>query len=157
MGSDHWASNDSSHLSLDVEETMGKYLFLCLMLAMALMIDKSESVCCPMTGTCKDGTPSTPCCGYRSCDWFCCACGGGCRKPKSKKRSLDQGDDRALTLAYFKSVDLNLDNRIDFAEALEFKNISIASTDPIPAWFVEMDMDNDGKISPNEFDSDLSD
>ena len=60
-------------------------------------------------------------------------------------------------MSYFKSVDLNLDNRIDYAEVLEFKNISIASTDPIPAWFVEMDMDNDGKISPNEFDSDLSD
>lgn len=60
-------------------------------------------------------------------------------------------------MSYFKSVDFNQDNRIDLAEALEFKNISIASTDPIPAWFVEMDMNDDGKISPNEFDWDLSD
>jgi len=134
---------------------------------MALMIDKSESACCKAhkftsdgPRYCQDGSRLANvggyCCGVGPCNIFCCNCDGGCRR-KSKKRSLDQGDDMALTLSYFKFVDLNLDNRIDYAEVLEFKNISIASTDPIPAWFVEMDMDNDGKISPNEFDSDLSD
>ena len=31
-------------------------------------------------GKCRDGTRSTPCCGYGKCDSRCCNCRGGCRR-----------------------------------------------------------------------------
>lgn len=35
---------------------------------------------------CADGTSGTPCCGYKKCNIFCCACGG--KKCRGGKREL---------------------------------------------------------------------
>lgn len=43
----------------------------------------TSDCCYPTTllGGCQDGTMATPCCGYGSCDPFCCKCDDGCRSP----------------------------------------------------------------------------
>ena len=57
---------------------------------------------------------------------------------------------------YFNSIDENRDQFLDRREASRFlkerKNISM----PNMSWFSKMDINNDGRISPNEFDEDLN-
>ena len=57
---------------------------------------------------------------------------------------------------YFKLIDKNQDQFLSRREASQFlkekRNISM----PNKSWFSKMDRDNDGLISPNEFDKDLN-
>lgn len=52
-----------------------------IVLAFAVIPSISADSCCQANdgGNCADGTVGTPCCGYKSCDIFCCDCGGNCR------------------------------------------------------------------------------
>jgi len=100
---------------------------------------------------CKDGTPSTPYCGYGKCNFFGCNCKGGCRKAK-EGRSLEENRDAPGLEEFkaFKAIDTNGDGLIDMEEAsagvVHFDHEKVQ----------EIDLDRDGKISPYEFDADIS-
>lgn len=51
----------------------------------SVVMETTSSACCrkPFNKHCWDCTPGTPCCGYRSCNIFCCGC--DCRKEPSGK------------------------------------------------------------------------
>ncbi len=57
---------------------------------------------------------------------------------------------------YFNVIDINQDHFLNEREARKFlqnkRNISLAKN----FWFSKMDLNNDGLISPNEFDADLN-
>ena len=62
----------------------------------------------------------------------------------------------------FKNLDRDGDQFLSLIEATEsFENDNTmrgrGNDEQIPAWFTEMDMNRDGKISPSEFDRDLKD
>ncbi|CAL8141059.1 unnamed protein product [Orchesella dallaii] len=56
-----------------------------LVLSILLTISpRASAQCCrgsPFSSRCRDGSLSTPCCGIKSCNFFCCNCSdGGCRE-----------------------------------------------------------------------------
>lgn len=68
-----------------------KHLFLVLLLVIcSVVMDMTNGACChSFRGRCNDCTRSTPCCGYRKCNIFCCGC--DCRKGRCfgrRKRQL---------------------------------------------------------------------
>ena len=70
---------------------MVRLLFISMLVTIVVMqflVERVSSVCCnsKTPGVCDDDTWGTPCCGYRKCNIFCCACKGGCR---SKKRVFE--------------------------------------------------------------------
>ncbi len=98
-------------------------------------------------GTCKDGTRATPCCGYRKCNFFCCACGGGCRRPQG--RALFEFQPETQQTDSFAQFDLNKDG---FQDAKEAFNMSLSCGKNLTAGefqrvFTEFDQDGDGKLS----------
>merc|ERR1719400_304249 len=111
--------------------------------------------------------------------FFCCNCGGPCRKNSSEEIAYNQWFSDAMetervkrsayefssedfnTALHFNAVDTDRNLKIELQEALEhlgksengiFQQIKNLFT---PIWFSKMDTNQDGIISPNEFDRDL--
>ena len=62
--------------------TPSKMLFATISTLLVLFQAALQGVyakCCHESheGTCGDGSRATPCCGYKACNGFCCACPGG--------------------------------------------------------------------------------
>ena len=57
------------------------------------------------------------------------------------------------TFHRFKVMDLDRNRYIELNEALAFFNSTLEVNEQ---WFLNMDINNDGKISPQEFDDDLA-
>jgi len=130
---------------------------------------------------CDDGVNVHPweCCSTGGCNVFCCNCGAPCRTNSTpsttslderKRRDVSDIDDEiylgpteeerhleAVNSALkFVAIDLNSDRQISFDEAEAYvysqqpRQFRIAKASS--AWFSSMDSDNDGSISPWEFD-----
>jgi len=109
---------------------------------------------------CKDGSKTSgplSYCGKGPCNIFGCNCDGGCKTDIpydtiNKGRSLEV--ERVLPgldeFKAFKAFDTNGDGLIDMEEAtagvFQFDHKKVK----------EIDLDRDGKISPQEFDADIS-
>lgn len=121
--------------------------------------------------TCLDCTVPTPCCGYQSCNIFCCNC--ECRKQWNceqfmgcvldkgrRKRSLRNDfaqmeyeleidpDIGAYTI--FNSVDTNSDGRLDLDEVktwTKLRNVTFSNNE-----FRAMDVSGDGYLQLGEID-----
>jgi len=143
---------------------------------LSLYVEESEGVCCPrnmcsargfaccdMYGPQRAGLP---------CNIFCCNCDGGkCRRRvwdrnavtwseiivdgltagKRRKRELAETD-IDITINEFRKLDFDNNGFIEFEEAFAKFNYDPNMGDE---WFKELDLNNDKKLSPKEFDNDL--
>jgi len=106
---------------------------------------------------CLDGTAATPYCGNGPCNIFGCNCDNGCKSGKYKgfvwdreapvEREAAPGLDEYKA---FMAIDTNGDGVIDMEEASAKVGPSNLQRT------LESDLNGDGKISPNEFDEDIS-
>ena len=75
---------------------------------------------------------------------------------KAIQHQLLQNTHQFQSVNYFNIIDKNQDNFLNKQEARQFlqskRNISLANN----LWFSKLDQNNDGLISPNEFDKDLN-
>ena len=75
---------------------------------------------------------------------------------KAMQHQLVQNTHQFQSVNYFNIIDKNQDNFLNKQEARQFlqnkRNISLANN----LWFSKLDQNNDGLISPNEFDADLN-
>lgn len=108
-----------------------------------------------LANCCGDCTCGTPYCGIGGCNMFGCHCDNGCR---SGDCGVDQRR-RLKSIDYFNQLDINSDNKLDinevfiwFKNSTKSKNISKLQ---LNHHFIKLDLNNDGHINPNEFDSDL--
>ncbi|KAK6503372.1 hypothetical protein TWF481_008392 [Arthrobotrys musiformis] len=60
-------------------------IFIALFSATLALADCCDS---DHEGRCEDGTEATPCCGYGSCNLWCCRCDGGCRTSNDPSQVL---------------------------------------------------------------------
>ncbi|CAL8132646.1 unnamed protein product [Orchesella dallaii] len=100
-------------------------------------------------GICADGTRSTPCCGHRSCNIFCCNCSdGGCR---GRRWARDVAGGHVEEHEHDKNKD-------GFYDKHEVHNLILSGTcgnytEKVGKWEIEfrrMDKDKDGKLSYEE-------
>lgn len=104
---------------------MGFLVVVTVLLMFATTIEETSAACCwSRWGLCGDCTWGTPQCGYYSCNFFGCACGGGCRSGACfsagrKKRS--PGDIDATTV--FNVYDL--DRFVTFLQLIRSKSVSL--------------------------------
>lgn len=131
---------------------------LAILFIVVLETPQVLSACCNAGsgGSCADGTTSTPCCGFRSCNIFCCACKGGCRTAPELprlQRSLDMGAQEA---GHFERFDINGDEHLDVHESYNMfvsggcgGNFTGTVFDFKPI-FSKFDKDGNGKISWTE-------
>lgn len=101
-------------------------------------------------GSCRDGTRSTPCCGYGRCNFFCCACRGGCRRPQG--RALFEIQPETQRTDSFNQFDLDQDGFQGMEEAYNMstscgKNLTAGEFQRV---FTEFDVDGDGRLSWTE-------
>ena len=128
-------------------------------MALASYISMATARCCggcPLSSRCSDGTGCTPfinCCATGRCNWFCCNCGGVCRRSSIMDRFLSraQTEEEHLNVAMerFGQLDKNKNGAIENSELREF----------IPSFALEsaiqeIDVNSDGKITIEEFDED---
>ncbi|KAB2573525.1 hypothetical protein DBV05_g7804 [Lasiodiplodia theobromae] len=103
---------------------------------------------------CDDDTQGTPCCGYGSCNIFCCNCDGGCRRaggaPAGRRSDMSprdpesNGSDEA-----FAAADTDKSGNITLQEYTNYMNVGSDSVKHI-AWFLKHDKNDDGVITPDE-------
>jgi len=101
---------------------------------------------------CADGTIGTPYCGYEACNFFGCACKGGCRKASGRSLEVEREAPGLDEFKAFKAIDTNGDGLIDKKEAKA--GVKLVSFDV--ETLQKIDLDKDGLISPQEFDDDIS-
>lgn len=117
---------------------------------------------------CDDCTGGTPYCGNGECNIFGCNCDDGCRStsqgceacscPAGATHTKDAPPPVKITpLMKFRQVDTNKNGEIDFEETMKWvqkrdKNADEAKTKQA---FEKMDLNHDGIITPDEFDTDL--
>merc|ERR1711899_640418 len=126
---------------------MGKFSLLFFLSFATYSVHYSDAICCPWTVTsdvkcqCDDGGLVHPweCCSVGACNVFCCNCGGPCRNNSSEEIAYNQWFSEAL-------------EHLGKSENGIFQQIKNLFT---PIWFSKMDTNQDGIISPNEFDRDL--
>ncbi|KAF2142729.1 uncharacterized protein K452DRAFT_297275 [Aplosporella prunicola CBS 121167] len=124
-----------------------------LVLFATLLPFAAAGPCCnSKNGNCGDGTRGTPCCGYRTCNIFCCDCGGGCRHSISlNKFTLARlqskhasGAEEAFELA--KEADTG---ELTLRQYTEY--MGVAADDPVYVdWFYKHDTNGDGVITVDE-------
>ena len=105
---------------------------------------------------CGDCTKGTPQCGYRKCNIFGCACGGGCRNgkcnnpgcPNRGKRSVD----KVATSVHrvIRSTDEDKDGRLTLNEAAMLAHTENRTR--IQEEFNRLDVNRDGYLCAEELD-----
>ena len=127
------------------------YSFLLISMAIVFQWPNVEAECCGMAPRCLP----RDCCGVGPCNIFCCNCDDGCKPLHG--RTLTNGSLIAHEL--FKSIDTNGNNDISNEEAANYFKTnpkSLRSTTISLDWELrKLDINNDGKVSPNEFDDSL--
>ncbi|CAL8132636.1 unnamed protein product [Orchesella dallaii] len=131
-------------------------IILCVIVSVFVSENRVSSQCCHSQHSrahgrriCPDSTVPTPCCGYRSCNIFCCNCSdGGCRGRRWIRdvNTVQQGEHEH---------DKNKDG---FYEKHEIHNLLLSGTcgnysENVGKWeteFQRMDKDKDGKLSYEE-------
>uniref|UniRef100_A0A914DR36 EF-hand domain-containing protein n=1 Tax=Acrobeloides nanus TaxID=290746 RepID=A0A914DR36_9BILA len=107
------------------------------------------------------------CGGVGSCNIFCCNCDGGCMTSNGtapESRIEDQTENRERrNIAYpdevFQSCDTNEDKKLSFKETVhcvEKMGKSIEELQGETSWFLTMDTNMDGFLSPSELDESLN-
>ncbi|XP_063406518.1 uncharacterized protein LOC134690478 [Mytilus trossulus] len=143
-----------------------------LFVILSVVIGTTSGACChkPFNKHCADCAVGTPCCGYHSCNIFCCGC--DCRKEPAGKHCYGRGDTcrcyrdncrvkRQVSFATtdisayetFTGLDINKNGmmeQFEFSRALEQMHITDNMT-VFHHWLV-MDEDRDGVITLEEFD-----
>jgi len=140
---------------------MMKFAIILLLAFVMHSPSPANAFCCYCTDQCLDGTPCTPYCGYGGCNLFGCNCGGGCRHAAFLLQGEPQGISLTRTASTFAAIDSNGDGAIDKDEARDYlEKQGTWNEIELEAMFenqwAKMDVSGDGKISPKEFDSDLS-
>ena len=156
------------------------YISLVLSMITATLWSNVQAECCPH-GTCPYDKHAEGyhgwCCGCGSCNIFCCNCDRGCNWgfhawnfdnyaaencDHKKKREVGTNTFQNATLnAYklFKSIDINGNNAINIKEAAAYlKNSTVSKRSAsfsLGHELSRMDTNNDGIISPDEFDESL--
>ncbi|OJD28618.1 uncharacterized protein BKCO1_1420002 [Diplodia corticola] len=104
---------------------------------------------------CADGTKGTPCCGYGSCNAFCCACNGGCRTASAKRDSgmlkvvvRDQSND-AEDVEAFNAATAGGTEPLTVQRYTSYMNAS-ADDQTYVDWFNKHDKNGDGVLSLDE-------
>merc|ERR1712029_31724 len=117
------------------------------------------NVHCVTTLGCDDHSPCDPHCGVGDCNIIGCGCQGGCRQPAATQgRSVNLDIEHERTEGLFNAIDSNGDGGIDEKEALAYLWDKLKPEQKKDlSWFRDLDVNNDGHISPHEFDHDLSD
>ena len=107
---------------------------------------------------CGDCTGGTPNCGYRKCNIFSCACGGGCRTGKCNnpgcpngrgKRSMDQVSTSVHRV--IRSIDEDKDGKLSISEAALLAETGNQTR--IQEEFDKLDVNGDGFLSAEELDN----
>lgn len=79
----------TSLLNIKIAPLTKAVLFAVSLILISSVTAMFQSHASPVAGLCVDGTPTTPCCGYGSCNMFCANCDGGqLLNPKSRVLSL---------------------------------------------------------------------
>ncbi|CAL8128821.1 unnamed protein product [Orchesella dallaii] len=147
---------------------MGKFssplglIILCTIVSLFISENRVCGQCCGGTGAsysnyyyssrkvCGDGTDPTPCCGYKSCNIFCCNCSdGGCRRGRRSARDVN---------AVQQGEHVHDKNKDGFYEKHEVHNRLLSGacgnySEKVGKWeteFERMDKDKDGKLSYEE-------
>jgi hypothetical protein len=138
------------------------FVMICVVVAMTL--DQAAAVCC---GSCWLGplrccvTNLDYCCGNGRCNIFCCNCDGGCKCFIDLKRSITNEAEQYLVGAekLFQRIDIDGDNLLTVGETVFYfethKRFKSSTNISFNEEIKKMDMNYDGKISPDEFDESL--
>merc|ERR1712212_270447 len=126
----------------------------------AVCCDSNKGTCPPFKGTCPTLDGCHFCCGKGACNIFCCNCGGGaCLEDRSHRSHKTVKSKGMEAMKMFNAVDTDGNLKISLDEALVFHGNETGKSSgglQRPKWFSDIDIDGDGIISPNEFDSDIS-
>ena len=100
------------------------------------------------------------CCGVWSCNIFCCNCGRGiCQKYREVRSVGNETEEYSGAEKLFEIVDENRDNNVTMVEAGRYfqkqKYFKRTINFQIELEFKKIDVNNDGIISPAEFDESL--
>ncbi|CAL8132602.1 unnamed protein product [Orchesella dallaii] len=131
-------------------------IILCAVVSLFISENEVAGQCCNSVyhiwsrrHLCGDNTRPTPCCGYRSCNIFCCNCSdGGCR---GRRWVRDVNTVQQEEHEHDKNKD-------GFYEKHEIHNLLLSGTcgnysEKVGKWeteFQRMDKDKDGKLSYEE-------
>ncbi|XP_035713097.1 uncharacterized protein LOC118437814 [Folsomia candida] len=152
-------------------------------ISLLLNIQSAEGVCCQpqdrnvitgAAGTCDDGSLGDICCGVGQCNFFCCACDGGCimgnptnippgpppgiAVPTGRKKRWTGGlpVPRKGTMYpredSFRIMDLDGDGQISWSEAYQILMTGrigdpILKMSFVPSEFNRLDLNRDGYLS----------
>ena len=132
------------------------YVPLLLFVTIVVQLSNVEAECC-----CYPFCFFRPCVKYwNACNIFCCNCDGGCWPFSRSKHSYNSSDawdqeERMKAYSRFKNIDINGDDAISYEEATSYLETTYPQKINISPEVRRMDINNDGIITPNEFDKSL--
>ena len=131
-----------------------------VLMAVASYVSVANGKCCggcPLSGSCSDNTGCTPwinCCATGSCNWFCCNCGGVCRRSLLQNLLSEakiEADNLEEAVKRFNHFDTDKNGAIDFNE---MKQVNRGPAYVGEAAFQSVDVNKDGRVTIEEFDED---
>jgi hypothetical protein len=144
---------------------MNKSIFCILVFSIIVILQdqKTSAACCGCgSGKCGDCTGCTPCCGFGSCNLFCCSCScrpGNCRRDVESiflrnVHAVITDEKEAAREATFRLVDLDENGRLTQDEVDQFALTKYPkATDPSSMYsFDDLDTDHNGFLTIDEMD-----
>ena len=144
---------------------MNKLIFRILVFSLVVILQdqKTNAACCGCgSGHCGDCSNCTPCCGYDSCNIFCCSCScrpGNCRRDVESLflknvHSAVTDEKQAAREATFRLVDLDENGKLTPDEVDQFVKNKYPDVQDRSALysFEALDTDHDGLLTIDEMD-----
>ena len=144
---------------------MNKLISGILIISIIVIIQSqtSNAACCGCGSTvCGDCSSCTPCCGYESCNIFCCNCScrpGNCRRDVESLflknvHSAVADEKQAAREATFRLIDLDQNGKLTPDEVDQFVKNKYADVQDRSALysFDDLDTDHNGFLTIDEMD-----